>query len=156
MVMYVSNGNHCRTLHLSVVPSVQKYAFPTVSVHTHTRLFFPRAFAEYSSHIFVCLPLLSALQTAGQLTSQRGWISISSYWHSAACLLTATSPPQGSSVAKTRVSSPGPSAGRSQREGAGSGSGSQWASLFSWHRCTADLKRPVFLWPPPHEPTGNF
>lgn len=45
--------------------------------------------------VYVCVPPLSALWTAGQLTPQRGWISISNHWHNSACLLTATSLPWG-------------------------------------------------------------
>lgn len=45
--------------------------------------------------VYVCAPPLSALWTAGQLTPQWGWISISNYWHGSACLLTATSLPWG-------------------------------------------------------------
>lgn len=45
--------------------------------------------------VCVCVPPLSALWTAGQLTPQRGWISISNHWHNSACLLTATSLPWG-------------------------------------------------------------
>lgn len=47
--------------------------------------------------------------TAGQLTPQRGWISISNYWHGSACLLTAASLPRGSAIRETWASTLGPS-----------------------------------------------
>lgn len=45
--------------------------------------------------LYMCVPPIPAQWTAGQLTPQQGWISISNYWHNSACFLTATSLPWG-------------------------------------------------------------